>query len=37
MHATPRWVKTFAIIGLVVVLIVVILHLTGNSPMSHSL
>jgi hypothetical protein len=28
---TPRWVKVFGIIGLVLVLLFVILHLTGNS------
>lgn len=29
---TPRWVKVFGIIGIVLVLGFVILHLTGNSP-----
>jgi len=32
--ATPRWVKVFGIIGIVVVLVFVILHLTGG-PMRH--
>jgi hypothetical protein len=31
--ATPRWVKVFGIIGIVLVLLFVGLHLTGNSPM----
>lgn len=37
---TPRWVKVFGIIAVVLVLLVGILHLTGNSlggPGSHSL
>lgn len=35
---TPRWVKVFGIIAVVLVLLFVILHLTGNSlggPSSH--
>lgn len=28
---TPRWVKVFGIIALVLVLMFIILHLTGNS------
>ena len=34
-HSTPRWVKVFGIIAIVVVLLFVILHLTGNSPGGH--
>ena len=37
--STPRWVKVFGIIALVLVLLFVTLHLTGNSlggPMSHT-
>ena len=30
-YSTPRWVKVFGIIALVLVLLFVILHLTGNS------
>ena len=30
--ATPRWVKIFGIIVIVLVLMFVVLHLTGNSP-----
>ena len=33
--ATPRWVKVFVIIALVLVLLFVILHLTGNGIGSH--
>ena len=29
---TPRWVKVFGIIVIVLVLLFVILHLSGNSP-----
>jgi hypothetical protein len=31
----PGWVKVFAIIGIGLVLLVFILHLTGNSPHNH--
>ena len=37
---TPRWVKVFGIIFIVLVLLLVILHLTGNSlggPHGHIL
>lgn len=43
--ATPRWVKVFGIVCIALVLLVVVLHLTGNSlggpgmhtmPMQHS-
>ncbi|MBI4295994.1 MAG: hypothetical protein HY667_02615 [Chloroflexi bacterium] len=34
--STPRWVKVFGIIALVLVLLFVILHLTGNSPFGPS-
>jgi hypothetical protein len=33
---TPRWVKVFGIIAIVVVLAIVILHLTGHSSGGHS-
>ena len=39
-ESTPRWVKVFGIIALVLILLVVILHLTGNSlggPMGHGM
>jgi hypothetical protein len=29
---TPRWVKVFGIIGIVLISVFAILHLTGNSP-----
>ena len=35
---TPRWVKVSGVIALLVVLVIVVLHLTGNSlggPGSH--
>lgn len=32
---TPRWVKVFGIIVLVLVLLFITLHLTGHSPMNH--
>ena len=32
---TPRWVKVFGVIALVLVLLFVVLHLTGLSPMNH--
>jgi hypothetical protein len=32
---TPRWVKVFAIVIGLFVVVVVILHLTGNGPGSH--
>ena len=38
--STPRWVKVFGIIALILILLVVILHLTGNSlggPMGHGM
>lgn len=38
--STPRWVKVFVISVIVLVLLVAILHLTGNSlggPSSHTL
>lgn len=31
----PSWVKVFGVIGLVLVLLFVILHLTGHSPFMH--
>lgn len=32
---TPRWVKVFGIVTIVLVLLFIILHLTGNSLGSH--
>lgn len=32
---TPRWVKVFGIIAVLLVLLFVILHLTGNYPGGH--
>jgi hypothetical protein len=32
---TPRWVKVFGIIAIILVLLLVTLHLTGHSPMNH--
>jgi hypothetical protein len=29
---TPRWVKVFGFIGLVLIVLLIILHLSGNSP-----
>jgi hypothetical protein len=34
--STPRWVKVAGIIGIVLVLVFVILHLTGHSPGGHA-
>jgi hypothetical protein len=33
---TPRWVKGFGIVVIVLVLLFGILHLTGNSPGGHT-
>jgi hypothetical protein len=33
---TPRWVKVFGIIAIVLVLLLVIIHLTGHSPSGHT-
>ena len=33
--ATPRWVKVFGIVAIVVVLLFVILHVTGSGPGRH--
>jgi hypothetical protein len=35
--ATPRWVKLFGIIAIIVVVLFVILHLTGGSVGGHRL
>ena len=35
--STPRWVKLFGIVAIVVVLIFVALHLSGNTPGGHGL
>jgi len=35
-RATPRWVKAFGIIGIVLVLLFVILHLTGRGFGDHA-
>lgn len=34
--STPRWVKVFCIITIVLVLVFVILHLTGNNLGGHN-
>ena len=34
--STPRWVKVFGIVAVVLVLLFVILHLTGHSPGGHT-
>ncbi|HLM22692.1 MAG TPA: hypothetical protein VK390_14355 [Propionibacteriaceae bacterium] len=34
---TPRWVKVFGIIAIVVILLVVIMLLTGHGPGRHTL
>ncbi len=34
--STPRWVKVFVITGLALVLLYGTLHLTGNSPVTHT-
>jgi hypothetical protein len=31
----PRWVKTFVVVALVVVLVIVVLHLTGRGFRGH--
>ncbi len=33
--STPRWVKVFGIIFLLLIVLVIILHLTGNSLGGH--
>ncbi len=35
--ATPRWVKVFGIVALILFLIFILLHATGHSPSGHSL
>lgn len=35
-YRTPRWVKIFGIIAIVLVLLFVTLHLTGLSPGGHT-
>ena len=32
---TPRWVKVFGIIAIVLILLFIVLHLTGNSLGGH--
>lgn len=32
---TPRWVRMFWIVGLVLLLLFIILHLTGNGMVGH--
>jgi hypothetical protein len=34
--AAPRWVKVFGIIGLLLVVLFIILHLTGLAPTGHT-
>lgn len=33
--STPRWVKLFGFIAIVLVVLLVVLHLTGHSPGGH--
>ena len=33
----PRWVKVFGIVVIALVVLFVILHLTGNSPVTHTM
>ncbi len=35
-ESTPRWVKVLGIIAIVLIVLFVILHLTGNSPRGHT-
>ncbi len=35
--STPRWVKVFAIIAILLVVLFVILHLTGLAPAGHGM
>ena len=32
---TPRWVKVLGIVFIVLVLVIVAVHLTGNNPFGH--
>ncbi len=34
--STPSWVKVFGIVAMALALLVVVLHLTGNSPRGHT-
>ena len=34
-YRTPRWVKVFAVIAIILILVFIILHLTGNSTGVH--
>jgi len=34
--STPRWVKAFGVAAIVLVLLFLILHFTGNSPGGHT-
>ncbi len=36
-RGTPRWVKAFAIVGAVLLLILIVLHITGHGFGGHSL
>jgi hypothetical protein len=33
--STPRWVKVIGVIVIVLILLFVVLHLTGRSPVDH--
>ena len=35
LPGTPRWVKVFGIIAIILIALFVIAHLTGISPMGH--
>lgn len=34
-NATPRWVKVFGVVAIIVLVAFVILHLAGGGPRSH--
>jgi hypothetical protein len=34
-EATPRWVKVFAIVAVVAIVVFAILHITGVAPHGH--
>jgi hypothetical protein len=36
-HTTPRWVKIFGVVVIVLAVLMVILHLTGNSFGGHAI
>lgn len=36
-HRTPMWVKVFGIIAIIIVILIGIIHLTGNMPRNHTM